>query len=718
MNHVAICLAFVLAQLHASVNALADTPVHFDTEIVPLLTKAGCNSGACHGAAAGRGSFHLSLLGANPEADYEAIFHEFEGRRLNLVNPSQSLIFAKPTGYLDHGGSVLFDEDSVLAARMLAWIGAGAPRRGVRELTSLDIEPLNARFDQLPATVPIKVIAKFDNGPAQDVTAWALLTPADPAAIQIDDQHRANVARRGQHVIIARFLDRVVPLQISAPYSDSAIDHSKQPSAGFIDDQVLHLLSELRLPISAPATEAAWLRRVTLDLTGRLPEPNHVEEHLAPTSTSTSAENRSHKVDELLASDAFADYWTLRFGKLLRMHSLPNESEGMQVYWTWLRSEIAAGTPLDEIARQLLVATGDSHQVGAANFGRMVPDARGHAELVGQFFLGMKLGCANCHNHPLDRWTQDDYHGLAAVFAPLDRSRQVAFTARGAVTNLRTGEPAVPRIPGVRYFAEPGDHRGEVVDWITSKDQLYFARATVNRLWKAMFGRGLVEPTDDLRETNPATHPQLLKELAKDFAQHDYSIRYTLKQIALSHVYARGSDIVADNDVSNKLDDRFYSRALRRSLEPEVLLDAIADVTGVPVEMPGQKATRAVLIVDPLAPAMALDILGRCNRANGCDEGLRDGIGLPAQLHLLNGDLINQRLSSDRGRLRKLIDADKSNDEIVTEFYLRALGRRASLDEMQRWSDRLASADVVDRSHRLEDFVWSLLNSHQFRENY
>jgi len=704
------------------VDAPVNVPVHFDTEIVPLLTRAGCNSGACHGAAAGRGGFHLSLLGANPEADYEAIFHEFEGRRINLVAPSQSLIFAKPTGYLDHGGEVLFDEDSAIAARMLAWIGAGAPRSGVRRLTSVYLEPAHARCDQLPATVPIKVVAKFDNDPAQDVTAWALLTPSDPAAIQIDDQHRAHVVRRGQHVIIARFLDRVVPLQLNAPFSDSQIDHSKQPSSGFIDDHVLGLLSALRLPISAPATEAAWLRRVALDLTGRLPEPNHVTAYLSGTLPNNvpgaAADKRSREVDSLLASDAFADYWTLRLGKLLRMHSLPNESEGMQVYWSWMRHEIAAGTPLNEVARQLLVATGDSHRVGPANFGRMVPDARAHAELVGQFFLGMRLGCANCHNHPLDRWTQDDYHGLAAVFAPLDRSRQVAFTARGAVTNLRTGEPAVPRIPGVRYFEEPGDHRGAIAEWITSQDQLYFARATVNRLWKAMFGRGLVEPTDDLRETNPATHPLLLKQLAEDFAQNGYSIRYTLKQISLSRTYARGSEIVAGEDVSNELDDRFYSRAYRRSLEPEVLLDAIADVTGVPIDLPGQNAARAVLIVDPLAPATALDILGRCNRVNGCDESSRDGVGLPAQLHLLNGDLINQRLSSEKGRLRQLIDAGRSNDEIVTEFYMHALGRPANSDELERWRDRLESPDPLERSRTLEDFVWSLLNSRQFRENY
>jgi hypothetical protein len=343
----------------------------------------------------------------------------------------------------------------------------------------------------------------------------------------------------------------------------------------------------------------------------------------------------------------------------------------------------------------------------------MVGDARGHAELVGQFFLGMRLGCANCHNHPLDRWTQDDYHGLAAVFARIDRSRQVSLTARGAVTNLRTNEPAVPRIPGSRFLPVEGDHREAVVEWITANDQHYFARATVNRLWKAMFGRGLVEPTDDLRDTNPATHPELLTKLADDFASNGYRIRHTLKEIAMSHTYARSLEKVAGNE----LDDRFYSHAYPRLLEPEVLVDAIADVTGVPNHFEGQSESRAVRLIDSFASAPTLDVLGRCNRAGGCEENTSVSVGLPAQLHLLNGDLINRKLSSERGRLRQMIEAGKSDEAIVIEFYLRGLGRRPTNDELTRWQRQLATVDPIERSRKLEDFVWSLLNSQQFRNH-
>jgi hypothetical protein len=344
----------------------------------------------------------------------------------------------------------------------------------------------------------------------------------------------------------------------------------------------------------------------------------------------------------------------------------------------------------------------------------MVNDARGQAELVGEFFLGARLGCANCHNHPLDRWTQDDYHGLAAIFARLERGRQVKLAARGEVTNLRTGEPAIPRIPGERDLKSDQQTLSATADWLTSDDNRLFARATVNRLWQAMFGRGLVEPVDDLRETNPPTHPQLLDELARDFARHRYDIRHTLRLIALCTTYSRSGEMLA----GNSLDDRFYSRSYRRTLSPEVLADAIADVTGVPNEFKNEpQGTRAVQVVDPLSPAPSLDVLGRCSRAGGCNDRPGGG-GLPAQLHLLNGELLNRKLTDKLGRLQKLLAADAADKTIVTEFYLRGLSREPSRQELESWTERLKSSDPNEHSERCEDFVWSLLNSREFTENH
>ena len=339
----------------------------------------------------------------------------------------------------------------------------------------------------------------------------------------------ALVRRSGQQVIIARYLDRVLPIEFLVPYEGNSAALEFPKPRNLIDEQVFETLTTLRIPFSPRASDSEFLRRVTLDLTGRLPSPELAESF--PTDASSS--KRAVLVDSLLASDAFTDYWTFRFARALQLHSLPNDKVGVAAYATWLREQLRTETPLNDlVASSLLTATGDSHEHGPANFARMVGDARSQAELVGKVFMGVRLGCANCHNHPLDRWTQDDFHGFAAVFAKLDRGQVVKLTGRGDVTNLRTGEPAIPRIPGQRYLQSAGNHLEEVAASLTATDDRQFARAMVNRLWQAMMGRGLIEPIDDMRETNPASHPKLLTHLADDFAGNGYNLRRLLKQIA------------------------------------------------------------------------------------------------------------------------------------------------------------------------------------------
>ncbi len=683
--------------------------IHFDTDIIPILTRAGCNSGACHGAAAGRAGFKLSLFGSDPSADYSAIVHQFEGRRINSVKPELSLLLRKPMGELNHEGGTPLLDDETGRDILLHWIRTGAQRGAERRLVDVQVDPGREVVDSVPSTIPLQVIATFDDQTKQDVTRWTVFSVSDPSAIRIVDQ-RIEFSRRGQHVVIARFLDRVIPITIVVPLSDTPIDLSGVARVNLIDEHVLNVLQELRISPSPPADETQWLRRVTLDLTGRLPTPNEVEQF----RLSEQPDKREQVVDRLLASESYGDLWTLRFSRLLRMHSLPNETQPLAAYSGWLRDAIAADMGIDQLAKELLTVTGDSHLIGPANFGRMVPDARVHAELVGQVFAGVRLGCANCHNHPLDRWTQDDYHGLAAVFAPLDRSRHVTMTSRGLVTNLRTGEPATPRIPGVRDVSLDEDRQLAVHDWITNEKDFLLARATTNRLWSFLFGRGLVEPTDDLRDTNPATHPELLQQLAREFARNGYRLRPMLRTMVLSGTYGRSDQMI----VGNEMDDRFYSHALRRPLEPEVFLDAIADVTDVPGTFGTHEALRAVQVIDAALPAEDLDVLGRCQRVSGCNEGELTTGGLPAQLHLLNGELINKRLRDPNGRLQKLIAANKSVKDIVDEFYVRALGRLASPGELVQWESAIASSDRVERNQRLEDFVWSLLNSRDFRENH
>jgi hypothetical protein len=684
----------------------------FDTEIIPVFTKAGCNTGACHGAAAGRGGFHLSLFGGDPAADYDAIVHALEGRRINLARPSESLILAKPTGRLKHGGRMVLDRDSPGADRLTAWITAGAPWGTPRRLSHFAVTSRPDVVDHENSEVTLRAIARFDDGPEVDVTRWAVFTSSDPAAVTIHEKETttAVVHRRGQHDLIVRFLDRVEPLRLTLPLGDKAVDLSGEPKTNLIDEEVIYTLAELRMPVSPQADDATYLRRVRLDLTGSLPTPEEVETFLKD----PSEKKREVLVDRLLRSEEFADYWTLRLARMLRIHSLPNEKEGLRAYTKWLHASLRDNLPLDQWAKALLTATGDSHVVGPANFARLAADARGQAEVVSRVFLGARMQCANCHNHPLDRWTQDDYHGLAAVFAKLDRGRVVQVGARGAVTNLRTGEPAVPRIPGTRYLEGDADPIGSFAEWVTRKENPYFAPAQVNRLWRALLGRGLVEPVDDLRATNPASHPRLLARLAEDFVRHGYDLRHTLRLIALSRTYGRSEAAVAGNEA----DDRYYAHAYRRPLEPEILADAIVAVTGVPDSYVGlPRGTRAITIYDPLTPAPSLDVLGRCSRAAVCEENAVGG-GVPAKLHLLNGDLLNAKIVAKDGRLAQLLAAAKTDQEIITELYLRGLGRRPTEREVATWLARLAKAGRDGRRECLEDFVWGLLNSREFTTNH
>jgi len=705
--------------LAVAAAALSADQISFDAQIVPLLTRMGCNAGACHGAAAGRGEFRLSLLGADPAADHMAIARQFQGRRVNRTQPGESLLLRKPTARLEHGGGQLFEYDDPEAQLLRQWIASGARRGPPVRLSSLVVIPQETLLKEPPWEIGIRVLAVLDGASPIDVTGRVTFVPTDPAAVEVvvpqelseDSRYRIRARRRGQHVVLVRYLDQVVPAEVSVPLNDGplndAVVETQTPAPRhFVDQQIQRKLDMLRIPRSPAADESTWLRRVSLDLTGRLPEPQRVSAFLH----SADPRKREHFVDQLLHSEAFIDYWTWTFARWLRLRSFPHERQPLATYAAWLREEIAADTGVDEIVRQLLTTDGDSHVTGPANFSRMVPEARSHAEMVGELFAGIRLGCANCHPHPLDRWTQDDYHGFAAIFARLARGRQVGLAARGEVTNPRTNEPAIPRIPGRQALDPHGDHRQEVVAWLLDPSDSHLARAMANRLWQGMFGRGLVEPVDDLRLTNPPTHPELLAELARDFALHGYRIRHTLRGLALSETYATSADVLP----GNREDDRFYSHATPRRLEAALLVDAISDVTGICESFPEHGVERAIHVVDAALPAVVLDALGRCARIDGCADSASRSFGVASQLQLMNGEVINRKLQDPAGRLSQMIARGDSVREIVREWILVALSREATAEELNDWEAILRVADAQQQRERLEDFAWSLLNSRAF----
>jgi hypothetical protein len=692
----------------------------FDTEIIPILTKAGCNAGSCHGAAAGRGEFRLSLLGSYPAADHRAIVEEFEGRRINPASPPSSLLLAKPTGKLEHGGNVVLDEDRDGARMLAAWIASGATRTEGSKLASFVVTPARLLLDDLKQPIRLTATATFTDGTSKDVSRWTIFTPVDSYAVTIrerdDGEIWADLKRPGNQVILARFLNRIVSVELTVPLRDTVVDLSKHPRVNFIDYEILHSLNELRIEPSEHAEPNVLARRLYLDLLGRLPRPDE----LVAFETLGNVSDYERNVDQLLESVEFADYWTLKFSRWLQVHTIAHEPACVSTYAQWIHDSIHTGLGFDQFASQLLLSLGDSHVVGPANFSRMVAGAREEAELVSRFFLGARMECANCHDHPLDRWTQDDFHGLAAVFAKVDRSREVKLNARGAVTNVRTGEPAIPKLPGADYLSNESDPRVPFVEWLSDAGNPYLARAMVNRLWRAMFGRGLIDPSDDLCETNPATHPQLLERLTRDFIDHGYQIKHTLKRIAMSETYRR-SHVPIDATAADN--DKLYAVAQYRPLEPEVLADAIADVTGIPDRFPtgpGQSesaTTRAIKLYDSLAPVPSLELLGRCSRATSCGEATVNG-GLAGKLHLINGDFINAKLVSPESTLHLAIESGHSNPEILIQLSRFALCRTPSPSQLERWLSDAPKENASERAQWLEDFTWGLLNSRDFIHNH
>ena len=709
-------------QVNFAASKLSDR-VDFENDLIPIFTKFGCNAGACHGAAAGRGEFKLSLFGGNPQADYEAIVRQLAGRRINLMHPEESLVILKPTAQTSHGGGHVLDENGEGVQLLRAWIQQGAPNETLRQLERVEISPQKHVISNLESPVQLHATAHFSDGTKENVTRWTVFTPEDTSAIEIDTATAvAKVRRRGRHIILARYLTEVVPIEFITPLNEVSIQNAYKNNAThtspesvntIIDDEILKLLSTLRLPVSPTVDDATFLRRVTLDLTGHLPTPEVVTAFLGDPDTN----KRETLVDTLLQSDEFNEYWTLQLAKLLRIGAQERNTEGAFVYHQWLSEQIRDGIGYNQIARSVILATGDSHEVGPANFYRTVNGPREQAEFMSELFMGTRLRCANCHNHPLDKWTQDDYHGLAAIFAKIDSDQIVKVKPSGEIINPATREKAVPRIPGARFLSTNiVDGRIELVDWLTGQDNPYFAKAIVNRLWKAMMGRGLVEPVDDFRSTNPATHPELLTELADDFVTHGYDLRRTLKRIALSEAYARSSNALPEN----KTDDRFYSHALQKPLEPEVLADAISDVLGISDTYGDEpEGTRAVSLFNPNTESEALDILGRCGRETSCESATEVTDGLQRKLHLFNGDLLNARIGVPDSRLDKLMSAGKSPMEILDEFYLAALSRHPTEAEQQFWEQHIdVSASANSQRAVLEDMVWSLLTCNEFVTNH
>lgn len=672
----------------------------FERDVLPILTKHGCNSGSCHGAAAGRGGFRLSLYAGDADFDYASIVREYKGRRVNVSRPERSLLLLKPIEEIAHAGGNRFDMDSESYAVLRRWIEDGVARSDGVGTDSIQATPRVALAQKSGDVFSYAVHVGSDR---RDVTDWCVVRPQDESACEVDEvAHTIKPQRPGQHVVIVRYMNQIASISVLVPHATNGEFEPAMLRNNFVDDRVNAMLNKLRIPSSPPSGDAEFHRRVRLDLTGQLPSEPQIKTFMED----TRPDKRSRLIDDLLESGEFTEFWTFRFAKLLRIRPQPQDDVAARKFYSWLQTQLANKSGYNRIVADMLTASGDTHEIGPANFYRVQQGARQQAEYVSETFLGVQLRCANCHNHPLDRWTQDDYHGLAAIFAKVRSGRRVSFNAGGEVSHPRSGEAAIPRIPGLRFLPSEGDQRQAFTDWLTVGENRNFARSIVNRLWMWTFGKGLVHPVDDFRATNPPTHPELLEQLANDFVANGFRIRHTLRVICNSQAYQRSS--LTRN--GNKADTSFVSHAVFRPLEAEVLMDAIADVTG----SRAKTESRAIGMFDASKQPHLLKVLGQCDRAEACPPP--SAPDLSQALQLVTADSINGKLGGKGGYLERLLRSNPNAEDVVRTLYLRTLSRPPRTPELQFSVEELKSAKSM--ADATEDLAWALLTCREFASNH
>ncbi len=711
----------------------------FNRHVQPTLTRTGCNSGACHGALAGKGGFKLSLRGYDPDADHFALTRQAAGRRTDTAEPAASLVLMKATRKLSHGGGSRFDADSDHYALLRDWIAAGAPGPDSAEPTLSKIEAFPPAALLKPKdTLRVVVRATYSDGTAADVTRWARFTSTEETVAAVSEDGQVTVAAPGETAVAVVFGTRVATATVTVPHPN-AVDpevFADSPKHNLIDEHVLRKLRLLNLPPSPPCTDAEFVRRAYLDACGVLPKPDEV----AAFVSDTAADKRAKLADKLLSKPEFVDYWAHRWSDLLLVSTRKLSQQSMLGFYRKVRSAVADNEPWDRFARDVLTASGSTLSNGGGNYFVLHKDVTDLVESTAVTFLGTSITCCRCHNHPLEKWTQDQYWGLANLFSRVgikngDRAgEQYVFgQPTGDALHPRKGV-AMPPTPldGKPLTADSADRREYFVQWLTAPDNPYFARAIVNRIWKNYMGRGLVEAEDDLRDTNPPTNRELLDALAAEFVKAKFDTRHLMRMILTSAAYQRSANPVPGNEA----DDRFYSRYLLRRLSAEVILDAYSDVTGTPtpfetiaVGASGGTAksalyptgTRAVQLPDSLLVSQFLDSFGRAERGLTCSCEVTKDASVTQALHLNNGQTLNDKLRGEKSIVGRWLKADTPNPAVVEELFETALGRGPTKQERQKFLKPLAEASKLGpqaRREALEDAVWAVLTSKEFLFNH
>jgi hypothetical protein len=689
---------------------------HFENDIVPLFARFGCNSSGCHGKAEGQNGFKLSVFGFDPAADYAALLKEARGRRVFPAAPERSLLLLKASGQVPHGGGIRFPRGSDAYETVRGWIAAGAPL-GSADTPSVErirVEPAE-RIISMHAAQQLRVIATYSDGREFDVTHNARFqSNNDAVAAVAADGLVITSDVPGEAAVMASFANEVGVFRVLVP-RPGKVDYPKLPEHNFIDPLVDAKLRKLNIVPSGPVEDSEFLRRVCLDVIGTLPTADEVRKFLADSRN----DKRSRLIDEFLERPEYADYWALKWSDVLRVDRQALGPQGAYAYYKWIRQSIAENKPFDHFARELVTAEGPLDEVPAGSFYKVIAKPGETASTLSQVFLGIRIACAECHHHPFDRWSQNDYYGMAAFFTPVGIrpiGKTAAVIAQGESTakHLRTGATIAATTLGGRGVATmKGDHREELAAWMTAPENPYFAKNIVNRLWAHFLGRGLVEPVDDVRSTNPPTNPELLDALAKKFVESKFDMKATVRLICNSRVYQTSS---APNE-TNKRDDQNYSRAIFKRTDAEVLLDMITQTTGVPEKFDGfPLGTRAIQLWDSKVRHYFLKQFGRPVRASACECERNAEPNIAQVLHLLNSEFIDWRLRHDDGRVARWVRSELTDEKILEEMYLTFLSRPIKTDERKIAQEYLAKAKT--RQAGFEDVAWALLNTKEFLFNH
>ncbi|MFO0792329.1 MAG: DUF1549 and DUF1553 domain-containing protein [Pirellulales bacterium] len=692
-------------------------PVSFRTETVAALTRQACNSGACHGSPSGKGGFQLSLQAYDHAMDEATLTRAEKGRRLNPIDPDRSLLLLKPTMAVPHRGGLQLRTTDYAYEVLRQWIAEGGTvdaAAGTR-CVSLELLPASGRVLTEPHLhQQIVALAHFDNGVVRDVTRLTKFTSSDEAIASVSAGGLLTGHRRGQVAVMARYLDQLVSCQFTLTKKVAGFQWPNPPAANYVDDLVYEKLQQLEYEPSALCSDTEFLRRVYLDVIGMLPTIAEQNEFLAD----TSPDRRDKLIDKLLDRPEHAQFWALKWGDLLRLQKSRVRETGVYKFYQWLVDVFQTNQPFNEFATELLTAQGSTYEHPAANYYRTCADPIEAAETTAQIFLGSRIQCAKCHNHPFENWTQDNFYGLTAFFQRVNRKpglrldEEIVFVGHeGEVRQPRTGQLMQPWLPGQGSLdaAAIEDRRRAFAVWLTSPTNPYFARVAVNRFWNDVMGQGIVDPVDDFRQSNPPANPALLDRLAADFVQHGFDQRYLLKTILQSRTYQLSSEATTLNED----DSRHFSHAKVRSLTAEQLLDAVCHVTLVPETFAGLPlGTHATEMPSPDVKLSFLDTFGRPARNTACECERGTASTLAQAIELFNGQLVQRKLADKKNRFYLELAAGKSHAEIVEQLYRSALCREPTAAETQTALDHIASKEKPGDG--FEDVCWALLNTQEF----